>query len=122
MSGRQQYKRIYSSTHEWRRKLLEELFLQDKNGLKQKDSRFNPSKMTENNEIGKNTNGIRGKLSGNDLVQVENIGKEKMKRESKSRSKELFIDGNIAIESTNDPIFFVGCHQSILTRKIIMSP
>ena len=47
---------------------LSKMFLQDKNSPKQKDSGFNPKKVTKNNKIGKNTNEIRGKLSGNDLV------------------------------------------------------
>ena len=98
------------------------MFLLDEDDPKKRDSRFDMEKMTEDDKIRKNMNGIGGKLSRNDLIQIEDVGEEEVKRESESRSKELFIDDDIAIERTNDPIFFIGRHQPIRTRDMIIPP
>ena len=55
-------------------------------------------------------------MSRNDLIQVENVGKEGVKRKSEFRSKKLLIDGNIAIRRMNDPTFFIGHHPLVPTR------
>ena len=78
--------------------------------------------MTKNDKTRKDTNRVGGELSWNDLIQVKDIGKERVKRKSKSRSEELLMDGNIAIGRMNGPISFIGRHQPIPTRDVVMSP
>ena len=102
--------------------LLLRMFLQYKNGLKQRNWRLNLKKIEKDDKTSKDTNRIRSRLSGNDLVQVEDIGKKRIRRKSEFRLKELLIDGNIAIRRTNNPVSFVGRHQPIPTGDMIISP
>ena len=77
--------------------------------------------MTKNNKTSEDPKGVGGKLYRDNLVQVKNIGKEGVQKKSDSRSKELLIDGNIAIRRMDNPTFFTRHYHPISTRDMIMS-
>ena len=52
----------------------------------------------------------------------KNIYKKRMYRKSEFQMEELLIDDNVAVRRVDNPTIFVGRHQLILIRDVIMIP